>query len=103
VKKDDLEASFNIFKIQGFETPEEMFLVGYIMAHGGEQYILSLMEHDIDLLMKSDDPKFWLPHIKDAHGIWTKVSKEDVEVAYDRLRILLEARKANIPEWLKKK
>lgn len=95
--------AFEVFKIQGFQTPEEMFLVGYIMAHGGEQYILEIMGHNLDLLMKCKeykDMEFWLPHIKDDHNIHVKVSKEDVEEAKRLLREQLEKRKASIPEWV---
>lgn len=99
MKSDDLAKAIDLFKIQGFQTPEELFLVGYIMAHGGEQYLLSLWEHDLELL--EHDSKFWLPHIKDTLEIWNKVSKEDVEKAKSILRTSLATRNAKIPEWLK--
>lgn len=101
MKPNELLKSLEIFKIQGIKTPEETFVLGYIMAHGGEQYILSLMEHDLKLL--EHNTKFWLPHVKDAYNIWKKVSEEDVANAHKLLKSLLEARKAKIPAWLKTK
>jgi hypothetical protein len=31
----DLLSIINLLKLQGFQTSEEMFLVGWIMAYGG--------------------------------------------------------------------
>lgn len=97
----DLMKAFKLFQIQGFETPEELFLVGYIMAHGGEQYLLELWSHDLKLM--EHNAEFWLPHVKDTREIWVKVAKEEVETAEKLLLKLLEERKAAIPSWLKKK
>jgi hypothetical protein len=101
MKKDELMKAFELMKLQGFETPAEMFIVGYIMAHGGEQYILEITAHDLDLLEKAEDRDFWLPHIKDDLRIHRKVNKDDIVEATTALKGLLEARQAKIPEWVK--
>jgi len=100
MKSADLVKAIDLFKIQGFQTPEEMFLVGYLMAHGGELYLLSLWGHDLALL--EHDSQFWLPHIIDTHKIWEEVSKEEVETAKSILKTFLQTRNAKIPEWLNK-
>ena len=99
VGKDDLVKAIDLFKIQGFQTPDELFLVGYIMAHGGELYFLEQIQHDLELI--AGNPDFWLPHIKESHEIKMKIAKDDVEKAKSILRTFLETRNAQIPEWLK--
>jgi len=94
--------AFDLFKIQGFKTPEEMFIMGYLMAHGGERYILGIMEHDIELLEKTKDPDFWLPYIRDEQHIHTKVCDDEIKMAKSILRTFLNARNAKIPDWLEK-
>jgi hypothetical protein len=97
---ENLRRIFNIFKIQGFETPEEMFVVGYLMAHGGEKYLMEQVTHDIELLTKSDH-EFWKPIVQDCHRIRLKVIDDDIEAAKTLLVQLLKQREAKIPAWLK--
>lgn len=97
----DLVKAIELFKIQGFKTPEEMFVVGYLMAHGGEAYWLEQTGHDLELLARDAD--FWLPHIRDDHKIHMKVLDEDISNANSLLRTYLETRNAEVPKWLKEK
>ena len=92
---EELKRNIEIFKIQGFKTPEEMFVVGYLMAHGGERHILKEFKHNIEFLRD-----FWRPIIKDQHEILSRVSNEDIETAKTLLRQLMEERKARFPKWL---
>lgn len=100
MKDDDLRKAFNLFTIQGFQTPEEMFLMGYLMAHGGELHMMEINEHDMELLEHNFD--FWIPHVKDEQRIHRKVCEEEIELVKKQLKQLLEERKARIPEWLQK-
>lgn len=102
MNESELESAFKIFQLQGFESPMEMFVLGYIMAHGGEQVQLRIAEKNVALLEGSNEPKFWIPHIKDDNRIWRKVNEEDVVLAHRFLIALLQGRKARIPEWLEK-
>lgn len=96
--RNNLMDAFNLFKIQGFETAEEMFLIGYIMAHGGELYFLEQVKNDFDLL--SLNPTFWREIVDDCHDGRLKVAKEAVQNAEKLLVELLEKRDARIPDWL---
>jgi len=97
----DLLSTIKLFKIQGFETPEEMFLLGYLMAHGGERHILGIIEHDLKLL--EHNAEFWFPHIKqDFETIYKRVNQEEIENAETLLLEQLKARNAKVPEWLQK-
>ena len=96
---ENLRRIFNIFKLQGFETPEEMFVVGYLMAHGGEKLFMEHVTHDFELLFK--DPEFFKPIVQDCHRIRLKVVDDDIAAAKTLLVQLLEQRKADIPAWLK--
>jgi len=102
MQQDQLMKIFDLLKIQGFKTPEEMFIVGYLMAHGGERYVLEIIDHDLNLLEKTKDLDFWLPHIKDDHNIHTKVCDEEIKMAKSILKTLLNTRDAEVPDWLKK-
>ena len=82
-----------------FETKEEMFLLGYLVASGGELNLWNEIEHDISLLEK--DSEFWLPIIKDFLKTRRKVFDERVKEVKTLLRKKLEEREARIPEWLK--
>jgi hypothetical protein len=90
---------FNLCKLQGFETPEEMFVVGYLTAHGGEKLSMEHVTHDFELLFK--DPQFFKPIVQDCHRIRLKVIDDDIEAAKTLLVQLLEQRNAKIPTWLK--
>ena len=96
---ENLRRMFNLFKLQGFETPEEMFVVGYLMAHGGEKLFMEHVTHDFELLFK--DPQFFKPIVQDCHRIRLKVVDDDIAAAKTLLVQLLEQRKAEIPAWLK--
>jgi hypothetical protein len=96
---ENLRRIFNLFKIQGFETPEEMFVVGYLMAHGGEKLFMEHVTHDFELLFK--DPEFFKPIVQDCHRIRLKVVDDDIAAAKTLLVQLLEQRNAKIPAWLK--
>jgi len=100
MQDEDLKKAFDLFKLQGFETPEEMFLVGYLMAHGGELHFMEINEHDLELLEHNFD--FWIPHVKDEQRIHRKVCEEEIQTARKLLKQLLEERKAKIPDWLEK-
>jgi hypothetical protein len=91
---------FNLCKLQGFETPEEMFVIGFLTAHGGEKYFMEHVTLDIELLTKGDH-EFWKPIVEDSHRIRLKVVDDDIEAAKALLVQLLEQRKARIPAWLK--
>jgi hypothetical protein len=96
---ENLRRLLNLIKVQGFETPEEMFIVGYLTAHGGEKYFLNQVTHDIELL--AENPEFWKPIVEDCHRIRLKVLDDDIEAANTLLIQLLEQRKARLPTWLK--
>lgn len=97
----DLLSTIKLFKLQGFETPEEMFLLGYLMAHGGERHILGIIEADLKLI--GHNAEFWLPHIKaDFETIIKRVNREEIENAETLLIEQLKARNAKVPEWLQK-
>jgi hypothetical protein len=100
VKREDLSKSYELFKIQGFDTPIEMFLIGYLMAHGGEQLFMDLVAHDLELL--EHDAEFWFAIIKDEYRIHRKVHDEDVTEAHQLLRAMLDSRKARVPSWLER-
>jgi len=97
----NLLKAFDLFKIQGFESSEELFLVGYIMAHGGELYMLEQINHDLDLL--AHDANFWKEIVDDCQKIRLKVVKDDVEKAKAILVELIQKRNGRIPMWLEKK
>lgn len=101
MKGEDLSKSYKLFEIQGFTTPIEMFLIGYLMAHGGERLFMDLVEHDFTLL--EHDATFWLSIIRDEYKIHRKVHDEDVQEAEELLRQMLTTREAKIPEWLQVK
>ena len=82
-----------------FKTKEEMFLVGYLMACGGEGYLLENIEHDIALLEK--DAEFFMPIVKDHIQICREVHENRVKRAKKLLAEFLEQRGAKIPEWLR--
>jgi hypothetical protein len=90
---------FNLFKLQGFTTPEEMFVVGFLMAHGGEKLFMKQVAQDFELLFK--DPDFFKPIVQDCHRIRLKVVDDDIAAAKTLLVQLLEQRNAKIPTWLK--
>jgi hypothetical protein len=90
---------FNLCKLQGFETPEEMFVVGFLTAHGGEKLFMEHVTHDFELLFKN--PEFFKPIVQDCHRIRLNVVEDDIEAAKTLLIQLLEQRKAKIPTWLK--
>lgn len=96
----DLLSLYKLFKLQGFETPEESFLLGFLMAHGGELHLLGLIEHDLELL--EHNMEFWLPIVKEDPELYTKVCKAEIETARNLLIELMTKRQAKIPEWLKK-
>lgn len=97
----DLLSTIKLFKLQGFKTPEEMFLLGYLMAHGGERHILGIIEADLKLI--GHNAEFWLPHIKeDFDTILKRVNKEEIQNASTLLLEQLKTRNAKVPEWLKK-
>ena len=96
---ESLRRMLNIAKAQGFETPEEMFVVGYLLAHGGEKLFMEHVTHDFELLFKN--PEFFKPIVQDCHRIRLKVIDDDIEAAKTLLIQLLEQRKARIPAWLK--
>jgi len=105
LKSEDLFRIIDLFKVQGFETPEEFFLLGYLTAHGGERYVLEHVKYDIELLYLLRSrlaSTFWLDTIKDSHEIRIKICEEDIENAKKNLLSLLRKRNAKIPEWLKK-
>ena len=82
-----------------YKTKEEMFLVGYLMACGGERYLLENIEHDIQLLEK--DAEFFLPIVKDHIQICREVHEKCVKRAKKLLAEFLKNRGAEIPEWLR--
>ena len=82
-----------------FETKEEMFLLGYLMACGGEMSLWNEIEHDLILLEKN--PEFWLPIVRDSLRIRREVFNEKVKEVKMLLRRKLEERGAKVPEWLK--
>jgi hypothetical protein len=90
---------FNLCKLQGFETPEEMFVAGFLTAHGGEKLFMEHVTHDFELLFKN--PEFFKPIVQDCHRIRLNVVEDDIEAAKTLLIQLLEQRKAKIPAWLK--
>jgi len=97
----DLLSSIKLFRLQGFETPEEMFLLGYLMAHGGERHILSIIEHDLKLI--EHNAEFWFPHIKeDFETILKRANIEEIKNAETLLLEQLKTRNAKVPEWLQK-
>jgi len=100
LKSDNLLRTIKLFKMQGFETIEEFFLLGYLMAHGGEQYFLSHITHDMELIAKNAD--FWLPIVKDSHKIRVKICEEEIKNAKRLLLSLLRERNVKIPEWLER-
>jgi hypothetical protein len=101
LKQDDLMKAFDLFKIQGFQTLEEMFVLGFLMAHGGEKYVQEITTLNLELL--AGNPQFWLPHIRDEHNIHITVCDEEISAAESILRTFLDTRNARIPEWLQKK
>jgi hypothetical protein len=100
MKPSNLMDAIRLFQLQGFKTPEEMFLIGYIMAHGGELYQLGHIKHDFQLI--AHNPEFWQPIVDGSHDIRVKVAKEEVQAAHEMLLTLLETRNAKVPEWLQK-
>lgn len=96
--KRNLLGLVKIFKIQGFKTFEEAFLLGYIVAHGGEKHLLNQVTEDLKLL--NHNAKFWLPQIEDIHKIRVKVADKELKEAIETLKKLLENRKQPIPAWL---
>lgn len=84
-----------------FETKEEMFLAGYLMAFGGERHLLRLFEEDLKLLDR--DARFFLPIVMGEMRIWRKVHEDSVEHAKKLLVKLLKQRNVSIPEWLQEK
>lgn len=96
---ENLRRILNLCKLQGFETPEEMFVVGYLTAHGGEKLFMEHVTRDFELLSK--DPEFFRPIVQDCHRIRLKVIDDDIEAAKTLLTQLLEQRKADVPAWLK--
>ncbi len=96
---ENLKWLFDLCKLQGFETPEEMFVVGYLVAHGGEKLFMEHVKHDFELL--SLNPEFFKPIVQDCHRIRLKVIDDDIEACKKLLIQLLEQRKARIPVWLK--
>jgi hypothetical protein len=101
MKRETLSKSYDLFKLQGFETPIEMFLIGYLMGHGGEQLLLDLVEHDLELL--EHDASFWITIIRDEYRIHRKVHEEDVSEARSLLRQMVNSKGHKIPEWLREK
>jgi len=83
-----------------FKTKEEMFLAGYLMAHGSERLLLNLIEQELQLLDK--DCRFFLPIVMDEMRIYRKVHIDSVKRAEKLLVKFLESRGAEILPWLKK-
>ena len=96
---EQLRKIFNLFEIQGFKTPQEMFFVGYLVAHGGEKLFLTMTENDLTFL--EENAEFWLPIVKDELRIRRKVHDADIERAKTILRQLFKERDAKLPSWLK--
>jgi len=97
----DLLKLFNLFKLQGFQTPEETFLLGYLMAHGGEKHLIDITERDLKLI--EHNPEFWLPLVKeDLDRIHRKICEEDIKTATTLLREQFKQRNAKVPAWLEK-
>ena len=96
---ESIRRTFNLFKLQGFKTPEEMFVVGYLTAHGGEKLFMEHVAQDLTLLVKN--PEIFMPIVQNCHRIRMNAIDDEIEAAKTLLRQLLEQRKAKIPAWLK--
>jgi len=94
--------ALDLFKIQGFKTPEETFFLGYLMALGGEQYFMDQVDHDIELLTEAN-PEFWAQIVKDSQDIRNKVIEENIREVILQIVSLLKERNARIPTWIKEK
>ncbi|RLG36235.1 MAG: hypothetical protein DRN91_08465 [Candidatus Alkanophagales archaeon] len=81
-----------------FYERDEMFLLGYLMACGGESVLLSSIEHGMELI--GENAEFWFPIIREELEIRRKVFEERVENAKRLLREKLKKRGAGIPQWL---
>lgn len=99
--EEELEQLLRLFRVL-YKEPEEMFLVGFIMAHGGELHFHEMVEHDLSLLEKllEKNADFWLPIIKDQYAIHKRACQDDIKTAKTLLRKLLTERGADIPKWL---
>jgi len=81
-----------------FETKEEMFLLGYYMACGGESILWNEIENDMELIER--DPEFWTPIVKDILRIRKRAFNEKVKEVRGLLREKLVLRGIKIPKWL---
>jgi len=96
-QEEQLEKALQLFSVL-YKQPEEMFLIGFIMAHGGELYFHEIVEHDLTLL--EHNAEFWLPIIQDQYAMHKRACLDDIKTAKALLRKLLTERKMEIPKWL---
>lgn len=97
-KQSMFEGMMKLLELQGFKTPMEYFLAGYLTAHGGEKLFLRNILNDLELLKRN--PTFWLPHVKDSLKIYMKICDDDIATAKETLIKLFKERNAEIPKWL---
>jgi len=96
-QEEQLEKILQLYSVL-YKQPEEMFLIGFIMAHGGELYFHQTVEHDLKLL--EHNAEFWLPIIQDQYAMHKRACLDDIKTAKNLLRRLLTDRGADIPKWL---
>jgi len=79
---------------------DEMFLVGYLMACGGERLLWNNIEESLKLI--EHNPEFWLSIVKDSLRVQKEAFNKREKEVRELLRRKLEERGAKIPDWLKK-
>jgi len=111
-KTDVVDSACSLYS-QILATKEEAFLVGYLMALGGELDQIKRTQHDIQLIevelekwmpiiavIEEAEEEIWITHLKEDLKLRLKICEENIAQTKSKLRESFQARGAPLPEWL---